>query len=155
MSLIRRIGSLLVLALVLACASDTILLPRQGLKYSVAQSACGPADGPALMLFFTRDPTNGPNPVAPYVRIYISDATNLDGHARLVTGRNAEADAMYVTTDTPTKMRSEVAAAGYITVGRSSTDNHIVGSVDIAFATAGHFVGSYNAVLFPNTALCP
>ena len=77
MTLIRRAGSFFAFTVVLACASDNLLLPPQGLKFAFAQGACGPADGPALTIFLTRDPSNGPSPVAPYVRIYISDAATV------------------------------------------------------------------------------
>ena len=154
MTLARRTGSFVALALALGCASDSVLLPPQGLKYAVAQATCGPADGPALLIFLTRNPTDGPSPEAPYVRIYISDATSVNGHALAVTGANAEANASFVTSDTPSKVVAEEARNGSVVAAHSTADNSIDGVVDLSFATAGHLSGRFKAPLFPNNALC-
>jgi hypothetical protein len=155
MTLIRRAGSFFAFTVVLACASDNLLLPPQGLKFAFAQGACGPADGPALTIFLTRDPSNGPSPVAPYVRIYISDAATVDGRTLEVTGPSAQANASYTRIDNATETLSEEAQSGHLVATHSSNDNSIVGSVDITFATAGRLAGGFNAPLFPLNAYCP
>ena len=109
MTSIHRAGSILALGATLACASDNLLLPPQGLKFAVAHGQCGPADGAALTIFLTRDPPNGPSPSAPYVRVYISDASQADGRSLAVTGHNAGADAMYTRIDNASGSTSEVA----------------------------------------------
>jgi hypothetical protein len=150
MSLIRRIGSLLVFAILLGCGSDTVLRPPGGLNYSVAVSQCGPADGPAVAIFLTNDPAQKPNPSPPYVRIYI-DLSNsaLDGRQRSVAGSNAEAAAWFQLGIGPS-----VAADDGFVVATESRDT-IDGSVDLLFPQAGHIVGAFHAPLFPNQALCP
>ena len=155
MTLVRRNGRLVALSLLLACNSDRVLLPPQGLKYAAAVASCGPADGPALLIVLARDPTNGPAASAPYVRIYIPDATNVDGHARAVSGPHAEASVSFVTTDSPTRMVAELARSGIVVADRSSTNNSIVGFVDIVFSTAGRLSGGFQAPIFPSTSLCP
>ena len=155
MTLIRRAGSIFALAATLACASDNLLLPPQGLKFAVAHGQCGPADGAALAIFLTRDPPNGPSPSAPYIRIYISDASLADGRTLAVTGHDAPANAMYTRIDNLSGSTSEAAESGHVVATRASDGNSIVGSVDITFSTAGRLVSEFDAPLFPNSALCP
>jgi hypothetical protein len=151
MNLIRRTGGLVVIALSVACKSDRILLPPDGLKYSVAQTQCGPADGPAVAILLSGNPMDGPSPRAPYVRVYIAEASDqLGGRARFVAGPNAEAGAWFNSTDT----NYELATGGIVVASYSSADNAIVGSVDLTFANAGHFVGGFHAPLFPMNGLC-
>lgn len=136
--------------MLLGCASDAILRPPAGLNFSVAQAACGPADGPAVAIFLTRDPAQNPNPAPPYVRIYIDLSSGaLDGRTRSVAANSADAAAWFQYNIGA----SEAATSGFVVA--SSAADAVDGSVDIAFPTAGHIVGSFHAHLFPNTALCP
>jgi len=150
MNLIRVTGGLLVIVLS-GCGSDNVLLPPDGLKYAVAQTQCGPADGPAVAILLSGNPTNGPSAQAPFVRIYIAEATDqLGGRPRFVAGANAEAGAWFNSTDS----NYEIATGGVVVATYSSPDNAIVGSVDLTFANAGHFVGGFHAPLFPMNGLC-
>jgi len=152
MTLIRRTGSFLALALSLACSSDSILLPRQGLRFSFAQNQCGPADGPAVAIFLTRDPTDGPTPVAPYARIYIDlSGTTLDGRAHSVAPDSRDAFATF----NRTADDYEIASSGSVVATYSSGDNTISGLADIVFTGAGHLVSGFRAPVFPLAALCP
>ena len=152
MTLIRRTGGMIALTLLLACSSDSLLLPKDGLRFAVAQLQCGPADGGAVAIYLARDPANGPGVTPPYARIYIDLMTTaLDGRQISVGGDHPDAFATFnrATND------YETASSGFI-VARSSPDNsEITGAVDITFPTAGHLVKEFTAPLFPNNSLCP
>lgn len=152
MTLIRRTGSLIVLTLLLGCSSDSSLLPKQGLSYEFAQWQCGPADGPAMAIYLTQEPTNGPTPVAPYARIYIDlmTANLLDGR-QLSVGDGGQAFATFTRTDG----EYEKASSGYVFANYSASDQEIVGSVNIIFTNAGHLVQEFRAPVFPNSHTCP
>ena len=152
MTLIRRTGSLLALTLSLACSSDRMLVPKEGLRFAFAQNQCGPADGPAMAIFLTRDPTNGPPAVAPYTRIYIDlSSSALDGRAHSVGPGSPDAVATFNRTDTD----YELASSGYVTAKYSSADKTISGLADIIFTSAGHLVTTFDAPVFPMAGLCP
>lgn len=151
MTLIRRAGSLIALTLLLACASDSMLIPRQGLRFSVAQATCGIADGPAVAIFLTRDPSDGSSAVPPYVRINIEvSASELDGSQRTVGGSNPQAYATF----TKTEGEYDVATSGVVLASYAASDNEILGLVDITFKSSGHLTSTFRAPLFPNTGLC-
>src|SRR6185312_9253313 len=142
MTLIRRTGSLTALALLLGCSSDSVLLPKQGLTFEFAQWQCGPADGPAMAIYLTREPSNAPTPTAPFARIYIDLGTNnlLDGR-ELAVGDGGQAFATFYRTDGT----FEPASSGAVVANYSASDQEIVGSADLTFTDAGHLVEDFRA----------
>src|SRR5256885_17247692 len=81
-------------ALILGCASESIPGPPQGLPYSAAFRACGPADGPAVTIILGSGPIEPSNPSTPHVRITISRPLDqLPGHSLTVDN---ETGAWYV-----------------------------------------------------------
>jgi hypothetical protein len=106
-----------------------------------------------MLIYLTRDPSDGPPPSTPYVSIFVDLATAnlLDGRQLSVVGDHADAFAKYNRTATD----YESASAGYVTANFSATDEEIVGIADITFAGAGHLIREFRAHVFPNSSLCP
>jgi len=152
MTLIRRTGSLIAIALLLGCSSDTTLLPKQGLRFEFAQWECGPADGPAVAIYLTREPSNAPTPTAPFARIYVDLMTGnlLDGR-QLSVGDGGQAFATFVRTDGT----SDPALGGSVAANYSASNQEIVGSAYLTFKTAGLLVEEFHAPVFPNSHTCP
>jgi len=152
MNLIRRTGNLIAIALLLGCSSDSTLIPKQGLQFEFAQWECGPADGPAMAIYLTREPSNAPTPTPPFARIYIDlmTANLLDGR-QVSVGDGGQAFATFVRTDGT----FDPASGGYIIANYSTGDQEIVGWVDLTFKTAGHLVRAFRAPVFPNSHTCP
>lgn len=152
MTLIRRTRSLLALTLLMACSSDGTLVPTGGLRFAFAQRTCGPADGPAIAIYLTREPTSGPPPVAPYTRISIDlSSSDLDGRLHAVGPNSPDAFATFSRTDND----YEPASAGYVTADYSDNGDSITGAADIVFPDAGHVVSQFKAHVFPMNFLCP
>lgn len=151
MPVTRMIRLPLVLALAIACSSDATSPPTGDLVNAVARAQCGPADGPAVEIFVTRNPLAGSAvPSAPFVRLYVPvDVSQLTERPWGVgygaeTGAWFQADASH----------SEAAIGGALFVGSVDAENTITGIVDLDFPVAGHFHGSFRATWIPSHALC-
>ena len=151
MNLIRRAGSLLALALPLACASDGVLIPVEGLRFAFSQYECGPADGPAIGIYLTRDPVDGTLAKPPYVHIYIDlSAGNLDGSTHDVGPQSPDAAARFVNS----QGNYDFARAGSVTAHWTNSGLDVVGVADIVFNSAGHLVNSFDAPLGRTALIC-
>ena len=151
MKLIRRAGSLLALLLLSACDSQGTLVPVQGLRFAFSQYECGPADGPAIGIYLTRDPVNGTQATPPYVHIYIDlSGGDLDGSTHDLGPNSPDAAARYFSADG----NYDSARAGSVTAHWTNSGLDVVGVADIVFNNAGHFMSSFDAPLGPMAFIC-
>lgn len=64
--------------------------PIPGFPAAVAQLECGPADGPATVLYLSREPADSPWTTFPHVEVTVYDAPgNLAAKVLRLDGRNA------------------------------------------------------------------
>ena len=151
MKLIRRTAGLLALTLLLACASDGVLIPVEGLRFAFSQYECGPADGPAIGIYLTRDPADGNAVNPPYIHIYIDlRAGNLDGSTHDVAPQSPDAAARFVNS----QGNYDFARAGSVTAHWTNGGLDVVGAADVVFNNAGHLVSSFDAPLGPTAFIC-
>jgi hypothetical protein len=151
MFLIRRTSVSMVVCLSMACGADGISAPPLDLTHAAATFACGPADGPAVAIYLAPDPVTSLEPPAPYVRIYVAQPLDaLVGQPWILAGTKSAGGAWFHSASNT----DEIANTGYVTVISVSSDNTIVGVVDIAFPNAGRIRGGFRAVWVPSTVLC-
>ena len=151
MTLSRSCGWSLVAAVLLACSSDGVVGPSSGLDHVAATFACGPADGPALAIYFSQNPVTIGDPPGAFVRVYVSGTVDeiIGKMWPLAPGSNASAWFHSGGND------GELAAGGYLLVNsRSADDLALLGTVDIQFPTAGHLQRAFRAEWSQSAVLC-
>ena len=150
MSLIRLLSVSMVISFSMACANG-ISAPPAGFTHAAATSACGPADGPAVAIYLTRDPVTSLPPTTPYVRVYVWQSVSaLIGRPWLLAGSKSEGGAWFHSAAN----NYEFVTSGYMIARSVSSDNTIEGEVNITFPNAGRVRGGFRAVWVPNTVLC-
>jgi hypothetical protein len=151
MSVPRKFGLSIVVAVAMACSSDRIVTPPRDFVFAAATRTCGPADGPAIAVYLATNPIGSLEPSTPYVRVFVPRPLDqLSGHAFPISGINAESAAWYYASAT----NPELATEGYILVSSVGADNTIEGSVDLQFSSAGHIKGGFRAELKPQVGIC-
>jgi hypothetical protein len=151
MSVARMLRMAMVVAVTIACNSDTVFGPIRGSLYAAATFQCGPADGPATAIYIKPEPVGSIAPSTPFVRIYVPVAVEqLSDHAWPVSNGNSEATAWFHSTDA----NLEVATTGYMTVSSVASDKTIEGSVNLWFPDAGRVRGGFRATWIPGTVVC-
>jgi hypothetical protein len=152
MSLIRLISVSMVIFLSMACGGSGISAPPAGFTHAFATRMCGPADGPAVAIYLTRDPVTSLEPATPYVRIYVwQSADALPGRTWMLAGNKSAGGAWFHSAAT----NYEIATGGYMIVSSVSSDNTIEGEVTITFPNAGRIRGGFRAVWMPSNVVCP
>jgi len=162
MSLIRLISASMVISFSLACAGDGISAPPIGFTHAVAGPDCGPAGGPALAIYLTRDPAIPPIPLTPpLVRIYLAQSvTAISGRTWTLAGTASDGNASFQSAPSNNSGLvqfpiPELATGGYMIVTSVGSDNTIEGAVDVTFPSAGHIRGGFRAAwVLPNVSLC-
>jgi hypothetical protein len=140
-----------VVAVAVACDSDSVFTPIRHFEYSAATRQCGPADGPATAIFLSHDAVGSTEPSSPFVRIYIPVAVEqLSGDVWQLS-EGAEGTAWFHSTDT----NSEVAKSGYMIVAAVGSDRTVQGSVYLEFPNAGRVSGAFAAPWIQSTVICP
>ena len=148
MNSMHRLAARSACALILGCASESIPGPPQGLPYSAAFRACGPADGPAVTIILGSGPIEPSNPSTPHVRITISQSLDqLPKHSWTV---NNEAGAWYVSASN----EFELAASGSVTVRAVGPDSSVLGSALLTFPTRGRISAGFTAQWIHAPVLC-
>jgi len=150
MTLSRSCGLSLLAALVLACSSDGVIGPSSRFDHAAATFACGPADGPALAIYFSEEPVTGGDPPGAFVRVYVSGTVDeiVGKMWPLSAGSNAAAWFHPGGTD------YELATGGYLLVNSGSAGQALEGSVDIEFPKAGHLQRAFRAEWVQTNVLC-
>jgi len=107
--------------------------------------------GRMVAIYLTPDPVTSLQLAAPYVRIYVAQPVNaLNGRMWILAGSTAEGGAWFHSAGS----NEETATIGYMVVSSVSSDNTIVGTVDVTFPSVGRIQGGFHAVWVPNTVLC-
>ena len=151
MTLLRKCGWLLA-ALVLACSSDSVVGPGGRFDHALARSTCGPADGPALVIFLAQDPIPTSGPSGEYVYVYIdlmSGPFPFSGQ-KLTISSNSIVFASFRWTAT----ENETATSGYVMLNSGSVGNGLDGAVDLQFPTAGRVHGEFHSEWLPINGFC-
>jgi hypothetical protein len=151
MSVFRWIGVAGVAALALACSSDALIGPAGRFDHAAAMLACGPADGPAVAIYFASEPVTTVEPQGDYVRVYVP--RTLDEVAAGKTwpiATNSEAAGLYHFANGD----YEIAKSGYLTVTSVDTDKTITGTVSLTFPNAGRVQGEFHAEWFQTLIAC-
>ncbi len=148
-----RLGSLIAVAsLMMACRSNRILEPIDGLSHAVASNSCGPADGPATIIILASGPVELPQPPVPYVHVFVprrlSEATSR-AVFKIGDDINEDSNAWFFRSGVEQKSanRGEVG----ITAVRG---NQLTGYVDLEFPDGARIRGSFAATFQPRAILC-
>ena len=141
-----------VLAFALACASDGIPEPPNGLVHAAAMFMCGPADGPATAILLSSEPApiESAEPPFPYVRIVIwQPVGHLMGRTWQVINSDTAAAAWYVFG--PNSF--EQAASGRVAVERVDANYTIDGTADLRFRSR-RITGRFSASWLQRAVIC-
>jgi hypothetical protein len=149
MTLFRRCGWLLA-AFVLACSADSVVGPGGRFDFALARSVCGPADGPAIVIYLASDPIPTSGPSGEHVAVYIDGmADQLFGQRLTISSNSIVGASFRWTTD-----KFESATDGYVILNSGSVGNGLDGSLDLVFPSAGRVHGEFHSEWLPNTGLC-
>ena len=139
----KRIILPLTAGLFIACGRSDPLEPLDTLPHSAAVASCGPADGPATYIYLASTPLELPQPVAPYIQVFVprrfSEATR---SASFVIGEdfNEDASAWFNFSG----LEPSQAVSGDVGV-TSLRNGRLKGFVDLVFPNGVHMRGSFDA----------
>jgi hypothetical protein len=139
MRVIRWSSFAVLVAFAIACSDGTG--PSLGFAHAAATFECGPADGPAVGIYLSRNPVTSLDPSAPYVHIYIVAAVEQVGGKTWPIGGISPAAAAFQTSAS----NYETATSGYIITSSVSADKTVEGTVDLTFPKAGHIHENFHA----------
>ena len=150
MTLSRSCGLSLVAALVLACSSDGAIGPPSRFDHVSATFACGPADGPALAIYFSEEPVTVGFPPGAFVVVYVQGTVDeiVGTMWPFSTGSTAAASFH------PGGNDYEYATGGYLLVSSGSAGQTLEGTVDIEFPKAGHLQRAFRAEWVQSNIMC-
>jgi hypothetical protein len=139
----RRIVLPLVTSLLVGCHGKSPLEPLTALPHAVAIPYCGPADGPATLIYLASTPVELPQPAVPFVQVFVprrfSEST--PGEVFEIGEHfDEEANAWFYRSGVETKsaQRGEVG----VTALRG---NQLTGYVDLVFPDGVRMRGSFTA----------
>ncbi|HEU4997085.1 MAG TPA: hypothetical protein VFT29_19850 [Gemmatimonadaceae bacterium] len=148
-----KVSTIAVLPLVLAfaggCNGEGISGSPAGFPHATAERSCGPADGPAVLIYLTSEPF-AENPRPPYVVVFIERSVDqLAGQSFSVGADPSQARATRALSTT----QSVAATSGTISIESVSTDKAITGSVNLLFPV-GRTAGRFTAAWIERFMLC-
>ena len=150
MPVTRLLRFSLAAALAIACGSDATSPQLRNLVYSAAAAGCGPADGPAVVVFLAPKPVVGLNPSPPVLWVFIPvGASELTAHVWPI-GPTTEAGAWFL----PDTSASAIAGSGSVIVSSVGTNNGINGSLDLQFPNVGRITSDFHAMWLSDTFYC-
>jgi len=135
-----------------ACHRRTAPLPD--LPAAIATRECGPTDGPAVVLQFARTPAAAaavpPPPPALQVSIWQPLAALSGRTWRIAAGGTAQGSGArwHAAPDPP------IAAAGTVTVEAVTTDQTVIGRLDLRFADDTQLRQAFRAAWVERAVLC-
>ena len=141
----------LVACLLLACSDDSAPLePLSELPYAVATPSCGPADGPAVLIYLASMPIESLQPVAPFIQVNIwRSITDLNpGTVVPISESLSDANVWFRGSGVERE-----ATGGEVGV-TSRTSTTLAGYVDLRFADGPGMRGSFTATWTPREMLC-
>ena len=128
---------------ILACGDDPPLSPLSELPHSAAVASCGPADGPATYIYLASTPLELPQPVSPYIQVFVPKRFNESSPREVFSigdDFNEEASAWFNTSGV--EARQAVSGKVQITALRA---DRLTGFVDLVFPSGIRMRGSFNA----------
>lgn len=140
-----------VFALALLGCGDGLSSRPPGFEHSAATASCGPADGPAVVIFLSGDPITSPWPSSLHLRIWIEQSVRSLAGETWSVGPNAMDGSATI------RMGNDLidtAIGGGVHVSSVDDDNTVTGTVDITFAQFGRIRGGFKAHWLANPALC-
>jgi hypothetical protein len=141
-----------VVAVAVACDSDSVFTPIRHFEYSAATFQCGPTDGPATAIFLSHDAVGSTEPSTPFVRIFVwVPVEELSGRVWQLSEDSPEGAAWFHSADAS----SEIAASGYMIVAAVGSDKTVQGSVYLEFPDAGRVSGAFAAGWIQRIVICP
>jgi hypothetical protein len=142
----RYLGLFALAALTLGCGAEAIPAPPAGLAHSAAWPECGPADGPAVLIYLATAPFTTPMPDPPYVAISLwQPVTGLTERSWTVGQGEVDGVATYCSATDD----CEVVSTGHVTVTGVDADTSITGTADLTFPAAGRVTGAFSAEWLP------
>lgn len=151
MRVFRWIGVAVIGVLAAGCSSDTAVGPSGRFAYAAATATCGPADGPAIAIYFTSEPVTTLDPPGDYVRIYVSRTLDEIAAGKIwpiASNSDAAAWLHYANGD------FENASVGYLEVASVSANKTVAGTVSLTFPDAGHVQRDFVAHWIETTMPC-
>lgn len=139
----RSIMLPLVTSLVIACHGRSPLEPLSALPHAVAIPSCGPADGPATLIYLASTPVALPQPDVPFIQVFVpkrfTESTPGDVF-EIGSDFNEDATAWFYRSgvELQSARRGEVG----ITALR---ENQLTGYVDLVFPDGVRMRGSFTA----------
>ena len=151
MSLARRLSPVLLLALAAGCSPESLASVNGDLANAVAYRACGPADGPAVLVMLTTAPGSFPEPAGPHLRVAVyQPPERLTERAWNLVGDDDEGTAWFH--ETPAEF--EAPTSGSVRITRVDGDENgdgsvnvelVEGTVDVVFPKAGRIRRGFRA----------
>ena len=149
--MLKRSVSTLLAVLVLSCSNESAPLePLSELPYAVATPSCGPADGPAVLIYLASMPIESLQPVAPFVQANIlRSITALDaGTVIQISESLSDANAWFRGSGVERQ-----ATGGEVGVTSRTTDT-LAGYIDLRFTDGAPLRGTFSATWTPRQMLC-
>ena len=141
---------MLLAALVIGCSSDSVVGPGGRFDNALARSTCGPADGPALVIYLASDPIPASGPSGEHVAVYIDGMADQFFGQRLSISSSSNVGASFRwTTD-----KFEYATGGYVILDSGGVGNGLDGSLDLLFPSAGRVHGEFHSEWLPINGFC-
>ena len=132
-----------------ACSSERLVGPVS--PSAAITPACGPTDGPAVMLYVATTPVTSLEPSPPYFRVAIwQPLAELEGHSWSVASGDDGAQGWHYTNAT----EFEVATSGTVRVDNVSNAQTVEGFLDVSFPGAGRLRTKFQAHWIPRSILC-
>jgi hypothetical protein len=139
------------LVFLLACGDDSAPLePLSELPFAVATPSCGPADGPAVLIYLASTPIESLQPVAPFVQVNIWRSITELGAGSVVPISESISDATAWFRGSGVERQATGGEVGVT----SRTTTALAGSVDLRFADGPAVRGTFTAKWEPRQLLC-
>jgi len=148
---LKRSITTLLAGLILSCGDGGVPLePLSELPYAVATASCGPADGPAVLIYLASMPIESLQPVAPFIQVNIlRSITALDaGTVIQISESLSDANAWFRGSGVERQ-----ATGGEVGVTSRTTDT-LTGYIDLRFTDGAPLRGTFSATWTPRQMLC-
>ena len=133
------------------CGNDPAPLePLSELPHAVATSSCGPADGPAVLIYLASMKIDSLQPVAPFIQVNIWRSITQLGAGSVVKISESLSDANAWFRGSGVERQ---ATGGEVGVTSRTTDT-LAGYIDLRFADVAPLRGTFSATWTPRQMFC-
>ena len=141
----------LLVCLIVACSNDPAPFePLSELPYAVATPSCGPADGPAVLIYLASMPIDSLQPVAPFVQVNILRSITELGAGSVVQISESLSDANAWFRGSGVERQATGGEVGVT----SRTTTTLAGYIDLRFNDGPALRGTFSATWTPRQMLC-